>query len=194
MVGALLVVSVLTPWPALLLQAPLVVDETPQASDVIIVLGSGVRRGPDPIPTQAKDRLGLGAELFKHDLAPNVIITGGLSKKAKKVEADIMAPFLEHLHVPAQNIILERGALSTYDNARYSKEIMDQHDWKRALVVTSAYHTFRSCRVFRKLAIEVGCVPVKLDDHGSMIERALNMRSVVREYAAIVLYWGQSRL
>ena len=193
--ATIFIFSVTTSWPTLWLQAPLIVDEAPRASDVIIVLGGGTRRGSDPLPQQVKDRLARGAEIYNYGYAPAVIVTGGLSRQSGLVEADAMEPhMINHLKIPSQTVFKERQARSTYENALYSKEIMKNHDWKTAIVVTSAYHTFRSCQVFRAFAMDVRCMAAPIDDHGSMHERLINLRSVVREYGAIIYYWIRGKL
>lgn len=181
-------------WPTQLLQFPLIRNEAPRQSDVIIVLGAGTRGGVDPLPVQAKDRLARGAELVAENFASSIIVTGGLSARTHHIEADIMAPYLEQRSISASNIIREPQARDTYENALYSKKIMENHEWKTALVVTSPYHTFRSCRVFRALDIDVRCVAAPLNDRGVLKERILNLRSVIREYGAIVYYTVRGKL
>lgn len=188
---ALALLVVLTPWPTQLLALPLIHDEAPTKADVMIILGAGTRNNPVSLPPQAQDRLREGKELWDAKFAPTVIVAGGFSRNTDKVESKYMKPFLASLGVPAKDIIEENQSLDTYQNAKNSLALMKKNDWATALIVTSSYHTWRGCRIFRKLEADVTCVSAPLDDHGSIYERWINFRSVIREYGAIVYYWSK---
>lgn len=179
---------IFTPWPSQLLALPLTTNETPMPSDVMIVLGAGTRKGPISLPTQAQDRLREAKILWDQGIASEVIVAGGFSKKTDRIEAKYMKPFLASLGVPDSAIIEENQSLDTYQNAVNSLALMKKYDWKTATVVTSSYHTKRACKIFRKLEAEVRCVAAPLDDHGSIYDRLVNFRSVIREYGAIIYY------
>lgn len=182
---------VATPYPAELLAWPLTRSEEPVAADVIIVLGAGTRRNPEALPPQAMDRLRTAKTVWDKNLASTVIVAGGFSRRTEKVESKYMKPFLASLGVPAENIIEENQSLDTYQNAVNSLALMDRAGWDTAIVVTSSYHTWRGCRIFRTLGATVTCVAAPLDDHGSIYERWINFRSVIREYGAILYYWSR---
>lgn len=103
----------------------LVIDETPAKADTIIVLSGD------------KGRLEKGVELFQAGYADKLIVTrtdgpGGLPMKV-----------IERSGLPMSAFIPEKSATSTYTNALYAKEIMDQLSMKSALVVSSNYHMRR---------------------------------------------------
>ena len=185
---ALGIFFIVSPWPTKALASITTVDEVPQAADVVIVLGAGTRRGPVSLPPQAMDRLRKAKTLWDADLAPTIIVAGGFSRKTDRVESKYMKPFLASLGVPTESIVEENQSLDTYQNAVNSLVLMKKNGWDSAVVVTSQYHTYRSCKIFRKLQIDVTCVAAPLDDHGSIRERLLNLRSVFREYGAILYY------
>ncbi len=189
-----LVLVVATPWPTQALAWPLTVHETPQAADVLVVLGAGTRKNPVSLPPQAQDRLRTAKQLWDAEYAPVVIVAGGFSRHTEKIESKYMKPFLASLGVPESKIIEENQSLDTYQNAANSYAIMQANDWDTAIVVTSSYHTWRGCRLFRKLEIQTTCIAAPLDDHGSLYERWINFRSVVREYGAILYYWTRGYL
>lgn len=184
-----LALCVLTPWPTDLLARPITHTETPQPADVIIVLGSGTRHGPDPLPTQARLRTDAGVALWRQGFADTVIFSGGLSKATSLIESDVMAQYAASIGLPDETIIRERASTSTRENAQRSLAIMADKKFDTAIVVTSSYHTWRACRVFRFLRAHITCVaatihaaPEKLSD------RIGNFISVVREYGAIAYY------
>lgn len=178
-----------TPWPTDVLALPLIRNEVPQPADVVIVLGAGTRRGPDPLPTQAKLRTDKGIELWRAGLAPTVMISGGKSKVTGLIESNIMAGYAIERGLPSEKILLEEHSTSTRENAEESLKLMAERKMDTAIVVTSSYHTWRSCRVFRALKASVQCVAAEIHpDPENFYERMVNLRSVIREYGAIVLY------
>lgn len=101
----------------------LVVDEKPLTSDVIIVLSGG------------EGRLEKGVQLYKEGYAPYILLTNGsvenLYKRALK------------LGVPNDFILMEVKSDSTLDNAIFSKEVMVNHKFRSAIVVSSNSHMRR---------------------------------------------------
>ncbi len=192
LVGAALVLGIFivaTPWPTDVLALPLVTNESPKPADVIIVLGAGTRRGVDPLPTQAKLRTDKGIELWRTGLAPKVMISGGKSKVTGLIESNIMAGYAIDRGLASEDIILEERSTSTRENAEQSLRLMTEQKLSSAIVVTTSYHTWRSCRVFRALDASVQCVAAQIHPvPENFYERMVNFRSVVREYGAIILY------
>lgn len=192
-IGVILVVVgffvVATPWPTDVLAWPLVRNESPKPADVIIVLGAGTRRGADPLPTQAKLRTDKGIELWRAGLAPTVMISGGKSKVTGLIESNIMAGYAIERGLTPDNIIPEEHSTSTRENAEESLKIMDAKKMETAIIVTSSYHTWRSCRVFQALSASVQCVAASVHTNTeTLYDRMVNIRSVLREYGAIILY------
>lgn len=192
-IGVILVVVgffvVATPWPTDVLAWPLVRNQSPKPADVIIVLGAGTRRGADPLPTQAKLRTDKGIELWRAGLAPTVMISGGKSKVTGLIESNIMAGYAIERGLTPDDIIPEEHSTSTRENAEESLKIMDAKKMETAIIVTSSYHTWRSCRVFQALSASVQCVAASVHTKTeTLYDRMVNIRSVLREYGAITLY------
>lgn len=187
--GGFVVFALTMSWPADLIGSPLVVNEALKPADVIIVLGAGTRRGSDPLPTQAKLRTEKGIELWRAKLAPTVMISGGKSKITGLIESNIMTGYAIERGLPRESIIPEENSTSTRENAEQSLKIMKEKNMDTAIVVTSTYHTWRSCRVFRRLHNGIQCAAATV--HASpenFYDRLVNLRAVFREYGAIVLY------
>lgn len=130
-----------------------------QPADVIIVLGSGLRREdlqPGPALTRRSVR---GAELFHAGFAPAIICSGGYPGMASRSEADGCAQVLRENGVPDAAIILEERSRSTEENAAYSHEIMQEHGWKTALVVSDGYHLLRATWIFSSDGVSFSTSP-----------------------------------
>ncbi|MGB9858618.1 MAG: YdcF family protein, partial [Moorellaceae bacterium] len=111
-------------------------DNALQPADVIIVLSG-----------EQGERVETAVKLYKQGFAPRLLMTGG-PVEWNVAAADIMAWQAESLGVPPQDIVLERRASSTYENAVYTLEILKQKGWRSAIVVTSPYHLRRTRFIF----------------------------------------------
>jgi len=171
-----------------LIVRPLITNEAPQKSDVIIILGGGVDKDIQDTGPAVNQRLDKGIELWQNEYAGYIIVAGGLVKKTNYTEADELSEYTFEKGVPADKIIKELKSLNTYENALFSQEIMKQRGWQTALVTTSDYHTKRACKIFRKLEMNVKCVAASVPQDRSSYKLAY-LRAIIREYAATVYYW-----
>lgn len=168
---------------------PLIKNELPQKSDVIIVLGGGLKNNGD-LNAQDKERVLKGVELWREGYADRILISGGEYKNTGFYESEEMVKFVGVLGVPSEKLTAERDSKNTYGNALYSGEILKTNSWKTVILVTSAFHSRRACNVFKKQTISVTCVGAD----PSLVQRnfleKLNLfRLIVREYAATTYYW-----
>ena len=116
-------------------------------SDVIIVLGSGLNRNQTPGPS-LRNRSEHAAALWREGYAPAIICAGGYARWATRSEADGCAEVLRENGVPDSAILLEERSRSTEENAAYAQEIMRQHGWQSALIVSDGYHLLRATWIF----------------------------------------------
>lgn len=170
---------------------PLVRDETPKQADAIIVLGGGVVTDTRTLPWSVEERVRKGVELYQDGYAQNIIVTGGLVKGFSYAESEVMSPYARFLGVAKENIFEESRSEDTRGNAVYSWEIMRQHAWENAIIVTSDYHSQRACHVFRKLNMAVTCVAAFKNPswQGQAFRNLMDAKAIAREYLATVYYW-----
>lgn len=155
----------------------LVIDQPPRKSDVIIVLSG------DPARTQ------MGIELYRMGYAPYLLFTSSDSSMEARAVGQ---------GVPARAIILEERADSTYENALYSKTLMEQHGLHSALVVSSDYHMLRArltfLSIFKNTGVALTLTSIRdprFDAGGNWWTSSRNIRHVLREYGGIAsLYLG----
>ena len=62
------------------------------------------------------------------------------------------------LNIPIDSIIKEPKSKDTFENATYSVDIMHQHGWDTAIIVTTPYHTKRALILFSNLEIDVSVI------------------------------------
>lgn len=187
----ILVFAATTEWPTNLLMAPLIENESLVKSDVIIVLGAGSRATIPHLPPQADARVHEGVALLKDGWAPRIIVSGGYNVHTGLTEAPLMATQAEQDGVPATAVLQEPRSKNTWENASLSLALMKEQGWKTALVVTSPYHTWRACHIFRKQNANIHCIaaPLRTNASHTIYERLMDFRSVVREYGAIVYFY-----
>jgi len=174
-----------------LLVRPLVRDEAPQSADVIIILGGGIVADLKMIPWGVEERIRQGVDLYSQDYALNILVTGGQVGDKDYSESDFMAAFVEQLKVPKENIFSEDKSKSTYENAKFSQEILNNNNWQTAIVVTSDFHTKRACRTFEKQGYSLYCVASYQHStfKGVPFRNLMDFTSIAREYLATVYYF-----
>ena len=135
--------------------------------DGIVVLGASIDLNMSaahgtPVVSTSSDRILMTAALARKYPKARVIYTGGspnlISDDAK--EADFAAGLFEGLGVDKSRLILEGRSRNTYENALFSKAMVDPKPGERWLLVTSAYHMPRSIGLFRKVGFAVEPCPV----------------------------------
>jgi uncharacterized SAM-binding protein YcdF (DUF218 family) len=151
----------------------LVFNELPRRADVIIVIDGG-----------ASEELGI--KYFHLGYAPCILFTRATDTIREQAIAE---------GVPTGRMILEDRADSTYENAAYSKTIMQQRGFKSALVVALNYHSRRTMLNFLKVfkntgtdftfsaAADPGFNPTSWWTSGS------NIRHILREYCGIASFY-----
>ncbi len=117
----------------------LVVRDVLQPADVIIVV-SGDGTG---------ERARSAAALWQRGLAPWVFVSGSRAGAARGGAAAEMVRVLVRAGVPRDRVVVDDQAASTHDNARQSAALMEARGWKRAILVTSPYHSRRAAVIFR---------------------------------------------
>lgn len=93
-----------------------------------------------------------GVKLFKEGWArkDRIILSGG-SVSWKYTWASLMQEQALSLGVPRNAIFLEEKSSSTKENAIFTREIMKRHRYTSLILVTSAYHSKRANKIFKKI-------------------------------------------
>ena len=113
--------------------------------DTIIVLGTPSETDGTPSPEQ-RERVLEGIREYKAGVAPRIIMTGAAAHN-HFVEAHTMAQFAAAQGVPPSVILEEPQALNTIQNIYYSAQLMHQHSWSSAEIVSSPNHLGRTALI-----------------------------------------------
>jgi uncharacterized SAM-binding protein YcdF (DUF218 family) len=144
---------------------------TTTPADAIVVLGGGTypALSPRTMPEvgEAGDRLLLAAWLYREGLAERIVLTGGQIAWSEEeateteVEAHSMAALLTFFGVPEEALLLEAASRNTYENALFTRQLLEDTEVRRILLVTSASHMPRSVRLFEAQGFAV--IPAPAD-------------------------------
>ena len=169
--GLLLYLLSAGPLPSLLIRSlekqypP--VTTFPAATAIVLLGGGEVARMPPRLYDEinaAGDRILYAARLAKQHVAPRLIITGGNVDFLRTVEgSEAEASYricTEQLGVDSSCILLENKARTTYENALFTRRLIDSLKLPRTVIlVTSAMHMPRAVAVFKKLGMTVYPAP-----------------------------------
>lgn len=192
LVGYVLVFQTPLLWT---LASPLQIVDAPRKADIIAVFAGGVgesgRAGGG-----YQERVQHAANLYLAGYSSHLVFSSGFVFAFQ--EAEVMRDLAVALGVPPEAIILERQASSTYENVIYTRDIMIANNWEQLLVVSSPYHMRRAMLTWRKQApsFQIVSTPVSESQYYAH-ERTASLeqiRGIVWEYAAIVVYWWRGWL
>ncbi|TLS52022.1 YdcF family protein [Paenibacillus antri] len=159
----------------------------PPASDAIIVLG-GEMNG---------ERTRKGAELYREGVAPKVMLSDGTKMSWRTTANEEMHALAVQEGVPPEAILQEEKSRSTYENAVYTRELMEQLGYDSAVVVTSDWHAKRSRFIFEKVykgsGIELAyCgTPDDRSDFDEWWKDGEKQQVVMMEWAKTLVYWAK---
>jgi uncharacterized SAM-binding protein YcdF (DUF218 family) len=173
LVAAGLVSAPLVLWAALAAAEPLLLVRTALATaDVIVVLGGD---GPR--------RAARAAALYRNGAAPRILVTA--DGDCNDVRNEMVAA-----GVPPNAIIIECASRNTWENAQFSAPILAEIGVRRAILVTSWFHTRRALPCFRSAAPRVRWISAPVERDKSVWELVQHAHGVqiAQEYLKIGWY------
>ena len=130
----------------------------------IVVLGGavGMARG-DVVLNASASRMTKAVELARLHPQAKLVFTGGAANLVSAVhytEADGARRLFEGLGLDPARLVMEDKSRNTWENAAFTRRLVDPKPGERWLLVTSAWHMPRSIGVFRKAGFPVEAFPV----------------------------------
>lgn len=120
--------------------------------DTLIVLGTPAKLDGTPSPEQ-RERVLEAVREYNSGIAPHIIMTGAAAHN-QYVEAHVMAQLAQTQGIPAEAILEEPQAQNTIQNLYYSAEIMHQHGWSSAEIISSPSHLPRAALIANTLNVD----------------------------------------
>ncbi len=112
--------------------------------DVMIILGAGVKNGR--VSKALQLRLDAGIDYHSKNPDAYIVVTGGLTPQKDTTEAAVMKDYLISHGIPENIIITEDKSLSTQENYRFTKAILEDKNIKHSSIVfvTNDFHIYRA--------------------------------------------------
>ncbi len=163
------------------------VDEE-HSADAIVVFGAAEYVGhPSPV---FRARLDHAYVLFKRDLAPVIITTGGAGNDLRFSEGQVGRDYLESRGIPDADLIAETQGGDTDESTQRVAVIMRANDMQTCLLVSDAYHMFRAKQMMEAQGIKVYLSPRPGSIPKTTVGRFL---AALRESFSYVLYKAHVR-
>jgi len=134
------------------------------------------------------DRMIQAISLYKKGISDKIIYTAGTDSifNLHTAEAILAKEFLLEIGIPDSAIITESRSINTYENAMFTKKILEKLDtaWqkKKYLLVTSAFHMRRSMACFKKQGFNVTAYSTNFR---ALIENYTIFNTIVPSYGAL---------
>lgn len=184
--------------------------ELPQTIDGVVVLGGGLEgqinlaRGGYELNSSG-DRFVETAVLARRFPEARIVVSGGIGALLLpgEADADTALRLFTALGVSPQRLILENKSRDTYENALFSKEMVQPGPGETWLLVTSAFHMPRSMALFRKAGFDVLPWPVDYrtagdEGVGLFTDNAIDSLQAttlgLREWIGLIAYWLSGRI
>lgn len=125
-------------------------DHPPSNPECFVIPSYALKdRGLPTRPTRAQ--IELAYEWWKRFPRAKLIMSTGDNQGLVVTNAEVMAQYAIRLGVPHENVIMEDRSRNTYENLRYSMEIIQNEGLKQPTLVTLDLYTRRATATARKM-------------------------------------------
>jgi uncharacterized SAM-binding protein YcdF (DUF218 family) len=132
--------------------------DDPRPSQAIVVMGAAQYDGrPSPV---LRSRLDHAIELYKQELAPLIIVTGGRQEGDRMTEASASARYLIRNGIPDASIRREVQGTDPYESLAAAHRFLAREGVSEVILVTDAYHAARVAATAREVGLSPRISPV----------------------------------
>jgi uncharacterized SAM-binding protein YcdF (DUF218 family) len=127
-------------------------------------------------------------KLYNQGVIRKIVVSGGNGNlvDAKSAEADFLEKEFLANNVPPDDLIIENKSRNTFENAVFTKRILDSlHIHGPFVLVSSAIHLRRSEKVFTKAGMPVVCYPAAYD----VIDKKYYLTDYLVPNISLLDYW-----
>jgi len=171
--------------------------------DAVVVLSGMLNLNVDTSSNiefgESVDRILAGMELIKNGKVDYLIISGGDGSLISRglSEARLLKTFAVKWGVDNKKILIDADSKNTFENAQESAKLIGKHNFKKVLLITSAFHMFRAHGCFRKVGLDVDILSVDFDSSSKALDFRYFLPSssalsgtniVIHEFVGIVVY------
>ncbi|HJU64852.1 MAG TPA: YdcF family protein [Gemmatimonadaceae bacterium] len=131
----------------------------------IVVLGAAQYEGrPSPV---LRARLDHALELWRRDLAPRLILTGGRGEGDTTSEAAVGRRYMINRGVPGRAIRVEDRGKTTSQSLHSVAKMMDEYSANSVILVSDPFHMFRLSILAKRLGLEPYTSPTRTSPIGN---------------------------
>ena len=172
--------------------------------DGIVLLGGSIEASESMsrdslVANESAERLLDTIALAHRYPSARILITGGGGTVFGDgtAEAPIIAAYFKTIGIDPARVMIEDRSRTTYENAMYSRALVEPKRTERWLLVTSAWHMPRAVGVFRKAGFEVTPYPVDYRTRGTIEEQKVfafvsdglrRLDVATKEWAGLIAY------
>ena len=138
-------------------------------SDVAIVLGAGTSDGK--LSPVFRERINHSLLLYQQGAVSKIIFTGGFGKNQMQSDSQIAKEYAVNKGIPANDLLIEEKSNYTLENLKYANEIMDDHGFGTALLVSDPLHMKRAMKLAGSHQIDCLSSPTQTSMYRSMRTR-----------------------
>ncbi len=152
-----------------------------RAAEAIVVLGAAQYNG---VPSDIlRARLDHALDLYRRELAPVIVVTGGSQPGDRFTEATASADYLLRQGVPDEDILREVSGTSSWESLAATAGFLRAREITRVLLVSDPFHSYRVAAIAEELGLEAHTSPTR----SSPIAGPSEVRHLVRETAAVAV-------
>ena len=106
------------------------------------------------------DRLSYAIQLYKTGIIKKILVSGGNGQLINEgyLEANWSEQFLLKIGIPKKDILIENKSRNTYENAKYTSELLADNTGN-LLLITSSWHMKRADLCFQKFNLNCDKFP-----------------------------------
>jgi uncharacterized SAM-binding protein YcdF (DUF218 family) len=124
-----------------------------RAADLIVIMGAAEYSGrPSPV---FRARLDHGLELWRRQVSPMILTTGGAGGDPIFTEGEVGRNYLMAHKVPPEAIVVEPEAETTAQSIAAIAEIMRRMNMDSCVVVSDGYHIYRTKKMLENRGVKV---------------------------------------
>ena len=160
------------------------VQDTP--CQYVIVLGAGLK-GTEPSMI-LRERLNEAEAYMKANPEVICVVSGGQGPGEDMTEAACMRAYLTERGIPAERILLEDKATSTWENLAFSLDLMENVTGERPKtvgVLSSEFHLFRAGFTAKQMGLEIVTIPARTEKLSYRVNYFLREIAAVWKYAVL---------
>jgi uncharacterized SAM-binding protein YcdF (DUF218 family) len=162
------------------------INQVPYEAGIVLGGSSSFDKNGRGYFNESSDRFIETCILYKTGKIKRIIISGGSNGPNQPGDADFQYKKMIELSIPASDILVENASRSTFENASFSKIIINSlHLRPPFVLVTSAMHIPRAERVFKRAGIPV----IPFPSNYSVIETKFNFTDYFIPKISIILSW-----